>query len=64
LKLLQTLILERDKVLVMILAGISIEAQGQTTPSLLQKIQGREWQDSLHHYLGGSFDLNTPPMPQ
>jgi len=48
----------------MILAGISIEAQGQTTPSLLQKIQGREWQDSLHHYLGGSFDLNTPPMPQ
>ena len=31
---------------------------------LLEKIQGREWQDSLHHYLGGSFDLNTPPMPQ
>jgi ABC-type amino acid transport substrate-binding protein len=26
---------------------------------LLQKIQGREWQDSLHRYLGSAFDLNT-----
>ena len=31
---------------------------------LLQKIRGREWQDSLHHYLGGSFDLNSSQMPQ
>jgi ABC-type amino acid transport substrate-binding protein len=31
---------------------------------LLEKIHGREWQDILQQYLGGSFDLNTPPMPQ
>ena len=31
---------------------------------LLEKIQGREWQDILHQYLGGSFDLNTSRMPQ
>jgi len=31
---------------------------------LLQKIQGREWQDILHQYLGGSFDLNTARIPQ
>ena len=31
---------------------------------LLQKIRGREWQCSLHHYLGGSFDLNSSQMAQ
>jgi ABC-type amino acid transport substrate-binding protein len=31
---------------------------------LLAKIHGPEWQDLLHQYLGRSFDLNTPPMPQ
>jgi ABC-type amino acid transport substrate-binding protein len=29
---------------------------------LLEKIQGREWKDILHQYLGGSFDLNTPRL--
>jgi len=31
---------------------------------LLSKIQGREWQENLHRYLGNSFDLNTAGMPQ
>jgi polar amino acid transport system substrate-binding protein len=31
---------------------------------LLEKIQGREWLDILHQYLGGSFDLNSSRMPQ
>jgi ABC-type amino acid transport substrate-binding protein len=31
---------------------------------LLQKIHGREWQDIVHQYLGGSFDLNTARIPQ
>jgi polar amino acid transport system substrate-binding protein len=31
---------------------------------LLEKINGFEWQEILHHYLGGSFDLNTSPKPQ
>jgi polar amino acid transport system substrate-binding protein len=31
---------------------------------LLETIQGQEWQDKLHYYLGGSFDLNTSRMPQ
>ena len=31
---------------------------------LLEKIHGREWQDILHRYLGGSFDLNTARIPQ
>ena len=31
---------------------------------LLEKIHGREWQDLLHQYLGGSFDLNTSRMSQ
>ena len=31
---------------------------------LLEKIHGHEWQDIVHQYLGGSFDLNTSRMPQ
>jgi ABC-type amino acid transport substrate-binding protein len=31
---------------------------------LLEKIHGREWQDNLHQYLGGSFDLNTSRIHQ
>lgn len=31
---------------------------------LLEKIQGREWQDILHRYLGRSFDLNAPQVSQ
>jgi ABC-type amino acid transport substrate-binding protein len=31
---------------------------------LLAKIQGREWQDSLHRYMGRSFDLNAARRPQ
>ena len=31
---------------------------------LLAKIQGREWQDNLHRFMGRSFDLNTARMPQ
>jgi ABC-type amino acid transport substrate-binding protein len=31
---------------------------------LLETIHGREWQDIIHQYLGGSFDLNTSRMPQ
>ena len=31
---------------------------------LLEKIHGREWQNILHQYLGGSFDLNTARIPQ
>jgi ABC-type amino acid transport substrate-binding protein len=31
---------------------------------LLAKIQGSEWQDNLHRYMGRSFDLNTARMPQ
>jgi len=31
---------------------------------LLKKIHGPEWQDNLHQYLGGSFDLNTARIPQ
>jgi polar amino acid transport system substrate-binding protein len=31
---------------------------------LLATIHGPEWQDLLHQYLGGSFDLNSPQMPQ
>jgi ABC-type amino acid transport substrate-binding protein len=31
---------------------------------LLEKIHGHEWQDIIHQYLGGSFDLNTSRMPQ
>jgi hypothetical protein len=28
------------------------------------KIQGREWQDNLHRYMGSSFDLNAARRPQ
>jgi polar amino acid transport system substrate-binding protein len=31
---------------------------------LLAKIQGREWQDNLHRYMGRSFDLNATRRPQ
>ena len=31
---------------------------------LLEKIHGRELQNILHQYLGGSFDLNTARIPQ
>ena len=31
---------------------------------LLAKIHGPEWQDLLHQYLGGSFDLNSSRMSQ
>jgi ABC-type amino acid transport substrate-binding protein len=31
---------------------------------LLENIQGSEWQDNLHHYLGRSFDLNASRGPQ
>ena len=31
---------------------------------LLAKIHGPEWQDLLHQYLGGSFDLNSSRMPR
>jgi ABC-type amino acid transport substrate-binding protein len=31
---------------------------------LLAKIQGSEWQDNLHRFMGRSFDLNTARMPQ
>jgi ABC-type amino acid transport substrate-binding protein len=31
---------------------------------LLAKIQEREWQDTLHRYLGSAFDLNAAGVPQ
>ncbi len=31
---------------------------------LLAKIQGSEWQDTLHRYLGSAFDLNAAGVPQ
>ena len=31
---------------------------------LLEKIQGRPWEDILHQYFGRSFDLNAPRVPQ